>query len=353
MKQAKVLASVDNTYDSMGLSLTPHVTSFRQPWYRGSQDNSAPSLCLYSTPECRAVCLVNTGQRKMETGAYARSFEYSKALQEDPAAFMRVFFSASIEAMLHAPRMVGGMRRFLRANVMSDLPWELLAPGFMEEVCAQARRFANEEFGIRWRSLKDGQAWYDYSKVPYRKTNRNIYDLTYSFMGHVPWFIDTVESGGRSAVVFVLRESDLRERAGEVPSYYKRDPGAALKAVARKVWAGKAGPVIPEEYYPWTFYDLPVWNGDMSDIRSLDPTDVSVVGLSYKPAMYKVGGLGVNREGKQKKFSLVPFIPSHELDERAARFLVRVIQPDPSAPPVVMPTQDPAHNRTLLPVLDS
>jgi hypothetical protein len=79
-------------------------------------------------------------------------------------------------------------------------------------------------------------------------------------------------------------------------------------------------------------------------VRPLDPDEVKIVGLTYKPPHYKVAP----RE-KGKKFSLLPVVPSSRLDAELPSFLVRVMQPDPDAPPVVVATQDPDNRKLILP----
>lgn len=124
------------------------------------------------------------------------------------------------------------MEYFVRLNVLSDLPWELIWPELFErlgDVC-----------------------FYDYTKVAGREPPPN-YDLTFSYSG-TNWRLSESElaAGRRCAVVF------FADRAG------KRFP---------ETWRGYR--VVP---------------GDDHDIRPLDPPGV-VVGLNYKTPNVEVMAL--------------------------------------------------------------
>lgn len=330
-KTKKVLSGAAFAYGSRGLNLVPHSTAFQPPFPRDRKGNvavdfmrNAPSLCSFSTLECRATCLVFTGQRKLETGAYARSYLEAAGLLHEPVAFLRVLLEHCVTAF---SRPEPGSRRFLRMNVLSDIPWEALCPEFIAVACETARR----NLGIRNWKPSHGTMFYDYTKVPGRTPEPEYYDLTYSYTGlrsRHHHYEDALASGRRVAAVFIPREDDGTYPAGGGSSLQKKHKG--------------------DRWYPWTFDGMPVWNGDATDIRPLDPENVQMVGLTYKPAHYKVAAA----VGSGKKFRTFPVVPEHELDKRMANFLVRVVQPDPDAPPVVCATQDPARNRALLPVVD-
>lgn len=338
-KMAKILAYDDN-YDSIGLSLLPHGASFRPPFSTSTKQGSkGSSYCAFSTNECRKACLVNTGQRALESGAFAASYLFSHLVREHPAEFMTNLLDQCLKAWRKAEDK--GHGRFIRLNVLSDLPWEKIAPGFVQEVSELARA----EAGVAgdW-DMADGLAFYDYTKIPYRPGIKGHYDVTYSFTGrrdvsgadpaeHLADILDGERGvAKRAAVVFVQRETTFQKQTG---SYYKASAGSQLMQASK----GK-------DFLPWTFFDEPVWNGDKSDIRALDPDDVRVVGLTYKVARYKVAPL---EEGKQ--YSLTPVVKPKDIDRELPYFLVRVMQPDPDAPPVVVPTQDPNNRELVLPGL--
>ena len=331
-KMQKVLATgLDESYDSIGLSLLPHGASFRDPFDKSTdQGPSGVTFCKFSTDECRKVCLVNTGQRALESGAFAAGYLFSALIREMPREFLTNLFDRCVHEFLAAERR--GFHRFIRLNVLSDLPWELLAPGFFEAVCTYARA----QVGLRRgrHSMTDGLAFYDYTKIPYRQGLRGFYDLTFSFSGSrglYPALFDVLEdeaqSAPRAAVVFVKRRERPIPKTG---AYYTAAPGKPLSS--------------KEPWHAWTFLGQKVYNGDLSDVRPLDPRGAKIIGLTYKPARYKV-----EPTTRGKKFGLVPVVDSTELDRELPTFLVRVRQPDPDAPPVVIATQDPTNRRLVLP----
>lgn len=333
MKMKKVLPGSEHGYDSIGLSLLPHGASFREPFSTSTeQGGGGATNCLYSTAECRKVCLVNTGQRALESGSFAASYLFSHLLRELPEEFLVNLFERCMMAWAQADEK--GFYRFIRLNVLSDLPWELVAPGFFEAVCDLARR---RQLGrARW-SWDKGLAFYDYTKIPFRGGVPNYYDLTLSYSGargSRPAFEAVLDrapgSAKRSAVVFVRREADIVRGTG---THYRAMPGRPL--MSELAW------------HPWSFFGERVWNGDLSDIRALDPDEVTIVGLAYKIARYKVAA----RRGSGKKYELVNIVPVTELDKQLPTFLVRVMQPDPEAPPFVVATQDPDNRKLVLPVI--
>src|SRR3972149_6523634 len=126
--------------------------------------------------------------------------------------------------------------------------------------------------------MTDGLAFYDYTKIPYRRGLEGFYDLTFSFAGSkglYPAVFDVLEdeaaSARRTAVVFVKRRETRTPKPG---AYYTAAPGKPLSS--------------KEPWHAWTFLGERVWNGDLSDVRPLDPREVKIVGLTYKPARYKV-----------------------------------------------------------------
>jgi hypothetical protein len=121
---------------------------------------------------------------------------------------------------------------FVRLNVFSDIPWELVFP----ELFAH---FSDLTF-------------YDYTKVPGRVTPPN-YDLTFSYSGINEAYMDyEIRRGRRVAMVFL---SDLPRLSAE-----KRPRGYGL---------------------PKKFLNLNVVDGDVSDVRPRDEAP-SIVGLRWK-----------------------------------------------------------------------
>jgi hypothetical protein len=322
-KTAKVLEGVDTKYASRGVSFLPHHAGFLRPFdISTSRYPAGGTFCLGSVPECRNTCLVFTGQRKLESGAYAASWLFTQLLRKHPEEVL-CWIRQSALAWCNKTTDVN---LFFRLNVFSDIPWELYAPGFLEQVVEDLRGIHGLPPGP-----ESGWMFYDYTKLRSRTGIPDVYDITFSFTGYrqnTEEFVSILNGdpgvAPRAAVVFLRRETGGKHR-------YRKDPGKPLKT--------------KEKMLPFTFFGHRVWNGDKSDIRPLDPEDVRVVGLVYKPAKYKVFA----EDGKT--FNLKDFVPPEELDEKMGMFLVRVVQPDPEAPPVVAAMQDRA-SRTYLPVLD-
>lgn len=122
----------------------------------------------------------------------------------------------------------------MRLNVLSDIPWELVLGHVME-----------------WYGQEC--AFYDYTKVAGRRPPA-AYDLTFSFSGtNQQLAINELEADRRVAVVFL----GMKQKGGRwEPFRY----GAQL---------------------PRTFWGRPVVDGDISDLRPLDPPGC-IVGLRWK-----------------------------------------------------------------------
>lgn len=243
-KIQKRIAGMDKTV-VMGLSLMPHsllqqVVASDKEFAEYKGDVAAltlprgATLCAGSNAQCRAACLVYAGHNWMVFYNAKLKAAKTLALLSESVAFMRMLLEAC-----RAVERSRAAHHFIRLNVLSDIPWELVAPWIFEEV---------------------GVDFYDYTKVPGRETPGN-YDLTFSFSG-------TNEAASRRelarntrvAVVFL----GMRERGGEWQAI--RGAGKRLKAA------------VP---LPKTFWGAPVVDGDESDLRSLDPGGV-IVGLRFK-----------------------------------------------------------------------
>jgi hypothetical protein len=344
-KTAKVLARSDASYRSYGLNLLPHGAPFRSPFSTDTgQGPGGNTFCAHSTKECRLACLVNTGQRALTSGSFAASYIFSKLLLNSATteAFLVNLYDRCVSKFVSAWRGKSSERMFLRLNVLSDLPWEVIAPGLLEAASKEARRILLG--GQQWK-WTDALGFYDYTKIPYRKGLPKHYDLTYSYSGPASrdpaadLLRDEPSMPRRMAVVFIERSTDLvRDEEGR-ESYYAGDPGLRLKQESAR-------------FFKFKWFGWPVFNGDNSDIRPLDPADVRVVGLAYKVSRYKVWAEAgeLTAEGKQKQFGLKNFVQSDEIDAKLPTFMVRVHRPDPDGPPVVVSTQDPSNRQVILPL---
>lgn len=190
---------------------------------------SGYQLCPWRSPECEAACLGITAGRSRFSNVQQARIDKTRLLMDEPFRFM-----AQLYKELHRARAYHGHTGWaFRSNVLSDIPWEDIAP--------QVYRFCRNN--------------YDYTKSYQRAVrslnpaDTNVFlDLTLSYSGH-NW--DECESymklGGRSAVVFSV---------------------------------GKGDP-LPEEYRGWE-----VIEGDENDCRFRDKAGC-IVGLRAKGKINK------------------------------------------------------------------
>lgn len=217
---------------------------------------SLPNTCPHASPECRAACLVFSGQNEVDRYNSEAKRARMRALYEHPAAFMRLLTHEIRSRVDHGRRR--GTENFFRLNVYSDLVWEMIVPDMFEQM--------------------SDVGWFDYSKIPGRNPPPN-YDITFSFSGHNEadclrelregYFLGK-PTGRRVAVVF-LSAGETARRRGE--------PAVLEEKQKKMFWP-----------LPRTFWGYPVVNGDFSDARMCDPpnavtTDPCVVGLHYKLPM--------------------------------------------------------------------
>lgn len=202
------------------------------------------TLCTHATKECKATCLTYVGHNWMVF--YNAKLKAAKtiAFLSEPVAFMRLLYEAIKKLQRSKKR-----NKFCRLNVLSDVCWEIVAPWIFEKI--------------------QGVQFYDYTKIPGRNTPDN-YDLTFSYAG-TPANKKHCESelarGRRIAVVFIGYK-----RVGE-----EWKPLGKLK-----------GPELLEQFpqLPPTFMGYPIVDGDISDLRPLEPGGV-VVGLRFKTSGLK------------------------------------------------------------------
>jgi hypothetical protein len=246
-----------------GLSILPHTTSYTDPNVADIRDQMMAQVygvervvpvrlqsCSKASPECAKSCLVFSGRNLADDYNTVKKYSLLQSLITEPVAFCRMLVDA---IQLHRDRCIKSKTMpLIRLNVFSDLPWELMFPDLFDH-------FDGDNF----------VQFYDYTKVPGRVVPSN-YDLTFSFAG--------VESSGedmvfeinrqrrRIAVVFarigsraVLVEGSSKKQRVEIP--LKPPPGSA--GIPDRIW------------------DLPVIDGDVSDMRPFDPSP-SVVALRWK-----------------------------------------------------------------------
>jgi hypothetical protein len=177
------------------------------------------NVCLWSTPGCRAACvLLTAGKGTLGSVRKARQVK-TLFLAEHPQAFVTLLHAELVKFV--AAR---GPSDF-RPNVASDLRWERIAPALFEV---------------------DGLRVYDYTKAP--RTQR--------------------DPGTNYRLVFSVSE---REHSVEEALEYLRDGGNAAV-----VFDTKKGHALPA-----TYHGFPVLDADTSDSRVDDPNG-HVVGLRAK-----------------------------------------------------------------------
>jgi hypothetical protein len=250
----------------MGFNLAPHLTWWQhvgRHW-----DVSPVNLCVGSSSECRKTCLVNCGQNAADAHNDAMKLARTSWLLIEPEACARLLVDAVNK---HGARCrKNGLRPFTRLNVLSDVPWELVFPELFTEFCPDME-------------------FYDYTKVPDRVVPSN-YDLTFSYSGHNLEYCDHEidEHGRRVAAVFlcksfeVVRYSDLQVmgefKTKDQAKRFMRSNGMQAKGVNKDdtYYTGYVRGVFPQ-----VCMGLEVVDGDVSDVRPLDPAPC-LVGLTYK-----------------------------------------------------------------------
>jgi hypothetical protein len=234
--------------------------------------------------------LVYAGQNAAALYNTQRKVQQTLALLNEPEAFLRILSSAIAQHECTAP--TEGFEPFMRLNVLSDIPWEIVAPWLFE----------------RFRGLQ----FYDYTKVPDRDVPGN-YDLTFSFSGtNIKQTRDEIEKGSKIAVVFLAN----RKRSGRW-----------------EAWKRARGEIkIP---LPETFWGLPVIDGDISDVRPLDPSP-SIVGLRWKPVSGRRVGRVIDPNDPEMKFVTPVYVvgsesvlekPGGKLNPAEDQWLVAAVTP--------------------------
>jgi len=251
---------------ALGLALLPEHSIFRgrtegdvnlQPL---SPVEAGPraTLCMHSSPECRASCLVYSGQNQAHwAGNFAKGAK-AKALIEAPHHFLRLLLEC-IDRYARSNKKEFGRGKavkFLRLNVFSDVPWEAMAPWLFDDERVRG---------------------YDYTKVPGRAFLPN-YDLSYSYSGRNLSFCDQeLRRGRRIVVVFSAPQYVTPQVAQRRVKSKKAKKSAYVKANPLPEWISDPGLVGGQR--------VRVVDGDRSDIRPFDPTDV-VVGLRWKSPLW-------------------------------------------------------------------
>lgn len=251
---------------AVGLSLLPEHSIFRAETEGGvnlqplSPVEGTPrsTLCMHSSPECRASCLVYSGQNQAHwAGNFAKGAK-AKALVEAPHHFLRLLLEAIDHYAEDKSKKLGGGKalKFLRLNVFSDIPWEVMAPWLFEDARVHG---------------------YDYTKIPGRAFVDN-YDLSYSYSGRNLQHCDQELRRGRRIVVVFSAPQYVTPQVAQRRVGKRKKKLAYVTANPLPEWISDPGLVDGQR--------IEVKDGDRSDIRPFDPPDV-VVGLRWKSPLWR------------------------------------------------------------------
>lgn len=192
---------------------------------------SGRNVCPRSSAGCRAACLNTAGRGGIFPSIGRARVRKTQELFADRTGFVARLSREIAAGERKAARL--GMRFAVRLNGTSDLLWEKFAQSlFLDHPTVQ---------------------FYDYTKIPGRVTPQN-YHLTFSLS----------EDNGPDALQELAR--------GRAVAVVLRDKAAVARAIAEG------------------FEDTPAVNGDLSDLRFLDPPAVVI-------ALYAKGRAKNEREG--------------------------------------------------------
>lgn len=273
--------------DVMGLQLLP-----QKLWQLGfAGDNpkrGTINTCIGASPECAQACLVYSGQNTNKANDI-KAWRTDSFVRE-PVAFARLLMAA-IDIFKDAakgfqqPRW-DGFVPFVRLNVLSDLPWEMIFPELFEHY--------------------DDLSFYDYTKVPGRQPPKN-YDLTFSWSG-----------------MNAKTSQWVWDRGGKVTMVFFKTPQPGARWPTHEYWRGRMESTtgVPAGPMPARFLGMEVIDGDLTDVRPYDARLAKgpppwIIGLRYKPP-------------KQQAF-----------DQTRSLFIVPVEQIDDTIVAAVVPRDQP------------
>jgi hypothetical protein len=263
----------------VGLNLVPESSVFvghgagnrekRFEWKRLPRVPTRKStLCAGASDACKSACLQFAGQNVSPTAVNSKH-RATIALLERPLEFARILVESCTRFAARAKK--NKLYPYVRLNVLSDVPWELVIPGMFDLIKGRRRvqgRMRNHFF-------------YDYTKLSGRGVEApESYHLTFSFSGtNMAACHGELREATNVTVAFLHVRRD--EMTGEVVPIGRRGrekkvragtPREEYKLALPKVWGGESG------------LGLPVMDGDKDDLRPLDKHQGAWVGLRYKAA---------------------------------------------------------------------
>lgn len=206
------------------------------------------NVCPMASEQCESYCIFTSGRGRFHPTKMARIARKLLFFQDRPLFIKKLkieIYKANIKAKKQ------GKKLAIRLNVFSDIQWEKICPELFEQF--------------------NDVMFYDYTKIPSRLQKDKLpknYHLTFSRSENTSDYeIERIiQLGFNIAVPFYAKKDNL-------PNFY---------------------------------LDIPIINGDKSDIRFLDPIGV-IVGLSAKGNGKKdnTNGFIVNPNIVKKRYSLV------------------------------------------------
>lgn len=216
------------------------------------------TFCHGSTSFCRASCLVYSGNHASDIRNNQKKFALSKMLLKEPRAFARLLMGAVDRYAQWRPK--DGrtdFRRFVRFNMLSDIPIELWA-GWLLDYCLEREIIP-----------------YDYTKVE----GRTGYDLSFSY-GGTPASLAACDRelrrGHRVVMVFI---ADPESHHGP----YMTPQAAKAKYGPKGYYLRNPLPEFLSDPALLGGEPIKVLDGDVSDIRPYDEPGKHIVGLRFKP----------------------------------------------------------------------
>lgn len=193
-----------------------------------SDTSESMNVCQYATPECKALCLVSSSYHMNLNASVTARLQRTLYFVHARADFKAMLYKEIRKHIARAEKQ--GLLPVVRLNGTSDLPWESIFPDMFLE-------FSDVVF-------------YDYTKAPITK-RQNLPSNYYLLRSH-----SEVNHGDVTAMI----------ARGNVAVVFNTKKGKALP----KTWKG-----------------FDVFDGDDTDLRFLDPSNV-IVGLRAKGKAKKV-----------------------------------------------------------------
>ena len=193
-----------------------------------SDTSESINVCQYATPQCKALCLVSSSYHMNMNASVTARLQRTLYFVNAREGFKAMLYKEIKTHIKRAEKQ--GLLPVVRLNGTSDLPWESIFPDMFLE-------FSNVVF-------------YDYTKAPITK-RQNLPSNYYLLRSH-----SEKNHGEFTAMI----------QRGNVAVVFDTKKGKALP----KTWKG-----------------FEVFDGDDTDLRFLDPSNV-VVGLRAKGKAKKV-----------------------------------------------------------------